>query len=95
MALPIEEYALVGDRRTAALIGTNGSVDWLCLPGFDSPASFAALLGTEENGFWRLAPTGHYQVSRHYLGASSALETTFTTDEGEITLTFISPLSTR
>jgi GH15 family glucan-1,4-alpha-glucosidase len=91
MALPIEEYALVGDRRTAALIGTNGSVDWLCLPGFDSPASFAALLGTEENGFWRLAPTGPYQVRRRYIGASSALETTFTTDAGEITLTDVMP----
>jgi GH15 family glucan-1,4-alpha-glucosidase len=91
MALPIEEYALVGDRRTAALVGTNGSVDWLCLPGFDSPASFAALLGTEDNGFWRLAPTGTYRVRRRYIGASSALETTFTTDEGEITLTDVMP----
>ncbi|HVX54078.1 glycoside hydrolase family 15 protein [Nocardioides sp.] len=91
MALPIKEYALIGDRRTAALVGSNGSVDWLCLPGFDSPASFAALLGTEENGFWRLAPTGSYQVRRRYIGASSALETTFTTAEGEITLTDVMP----
>ena len=58
MALPIEDYALIGDRRTAALVGTNGSVDWLCLPRFDSPACLAGLLGTDDHGHWQLVPDG-------------------------------------
>src|SRR5712692_5846372 len=55
---PVEDYALIGDTHTAALVGRNGSIDWLCLPGFDSGACFAALLGGEEHGFWRIAPVG-------------------------------------
>ena len=54
--LRIEDYALLGDTHTAALVGTNGSIDWLCLPRFDSGACFAALLGDEKNGFWQIAP---------------------------------------
>ena len=56
MAGRIEDYALIGDMQTAALVCNNGTVDWLCLPRFDSPAIFAGLLGTDEHGFWRLAP---------------------------------------
>ena len=56
--LRIEGYALLGDTQTAALVGANGSIDWLCLPRFDSGACFAALLGTEQNGFWQIAPAG-------------------------------------
>ena len=62
MALPIEDYALIGDRHTAALVGRDGSVDWLCLPRFDSPACFAALLGTEDHGRWQLGPVGEYDA---------------------------------
>ena len=93
MALPIEDYALVGDRGTAALIGKDGSVDWLCLPRFDSPACFAALLGDEENGRWRLGPadTEGAVATRRYVGASALLETTFTTADGEVTLLDVMP----
>ncbi len=89
--LPIEDYALLGDRRTAALVGTNGSIDWLCLPRFDSPACFAALLGTRDHGHWQFVPADPYSVSRRYLGHSAALETTFTTDSGELTLLDVMP----
>ena len=55
MALRIEDYAIIGDTETGALVGTNGSIDWLCAPRFDSPAFFTALLGTEANGHWLIA----------------------------------------
>lgn len=97
MALPIEDYALIGDRGTAALVGRDGSIDWLCLPRFDSPACFAALLGTPEHGRWLLAPaalasdTESVAVSRRYVGPSSMLETTFTTEGGEVVLLDLMP----
>ncbi|WP_395659425.1 glycoside hydrolase family 15 protein, partial [Nocardioides sp.] len=91
MALPIEDYALIGDRRTAALVGRDGSVDWLCLPQFDSSACFAALLGTEDHGRWQLCPVGEHEVSRRYLDGSAVLETTFTTTEGTVTVTDLMP----
>jgi GH15 family glucan-1,4-alpha-glucosidase len=58
MALPIEDYAIIADTQTSALVGRNGSIDWLCVPRFDSGAIFAALLGTEENGHWTIVPAG-------------------------------------
>ena len=91
MALPIEDYALIGDRRTAALVGTNGSVDWLCLPNFDSAACLAGLLGTDDHGHWQLVPDGSYTTERRYVGASAVLETTFTTSDGVVTLTDLMP----
>jgi GH15 family glucan-1,4-alpha-glucosidase len=91
MAQPIEDYALVGDRRSGALIGRNGSVDWLCLPRFDSAACFAGLLGTDEHGHWQLCPVDEYDVHRRYVDASAVLETTFTTATGEVTLTDAMP----
>ncbi|HXH78796.1 glycoside hydrolase family 15 protein [Nocardioides sp.] len=94
MALPIEDYALVGDRGTAALIGADGSVDWLCLPRFDSPACFAALLGGPEHGRWLLAPAQGEGVttSRRYVGNSAILETTFTTPTGVLVLRDVMPV---
>jgi GH15 family glucan-1,4-alpha-glucosidase len=81
----LEEYALIGDTQTAALVSTKGSIDWLCLPRFDSGACFAALLGDESNGFWRLAPlAGGRATSRRYRSGSLVLETTFTTDQGSV-----------
>jgi len=93
MPLPIEDYALIGDRGTAALVGLDGSIDWLCLPRFDSPACFAALLGSPENGRWLLGPTdpGGVTVSRRYVGRSTLLETTFTSPEGEVRLLDVMP----
>jgi GH15 family glucan-1,4-alpha-glucosidase len=92
MALPIEDYALIGDRGTAALVGKDGSIDWLCLPRFDSPACFAALLGTEEHGRWLLAPADEVvSTSRRYVDGTALLETTFTTSDGEVVLLDVMP----
>lgn len=85
MVSRIEDYALLGDLQTAALVGRDGSIDWLCLPRFDSPACFAALLGDEEAGFWRLAPQGAGDcTSRKYRGDTLILETEWTTDAGSV-----------
>ncbi|HEY7244743.1 MAG TPA: glycoside hydrolase family 15 protein [Xanthobacteraceae bacterium] len=86
MALRIEDYALIGDLETAALVGRNGSIDWLCLPRFDSDSCFAALLGKPENGRWIIAPEQKAEVSRRYRGDSLILETAFTTREGRALL---------
>ena len=83
MALPIEEYGIIGDTHTAALVGSNGSIDWLCLPRFDSAACFASLLGDESNGYWKIAPAGQVRrSSRHYHLDTLVLETEFETDTG-------------
>ena len=94
MALSIEDYALVGDRGTAALIGRDGSVDWLCLPRFDSPACFAALLGGPEHGRWLLAAADEDGVTtgREYIGNSAILETTFSTPSGVLVLRDVMPV---
>jgi GH15 family glucan-1,4-alpha-glucosidase len=83
----IEDYALLGDCQSAALVALNGSIDWLCLPRFDSDACFAALVGTEENGFWKIAPLSPVlHVKRAYRDGSLALETEITTAEGTVVL---------
>ena len=83
----IEDYALIGDCATAALVGRDGSIDWLCLPRFDSPACLAALLGSPEHGRWLIAPAGAVtKVERHYLDGSLVLATTFETGDGAVEL---------
>ncbi|NEW88132.1 glycoside hydrolase family 15 protein [Rhodopseudomonas sp. WA056] len=83
----IEDYAMIGDCETAALVGRNGSIDWLCWPAFDSEACFAALLGSEANGRWKIAPAKEIvRCSRRYRGDSLILETTFETATGAFTL---------
>jgi GH15 family glucan-1,4-alpha-glucosidase len=83
----IEDYALIGDTRTAALVGANGSIDWFCAPRFDAPACFAALLGDEGNGSWRIAPSDESATSsRAYRDRTLVLETTFVTDTGSVRL---------
>ncbi|MEU6732308.1 glycoside hydrolase family 15 protein [Streptomyces physcomitrii] len=88
----IEDYALIGDHQSAALVSTSGSVDWLCLPRFDSPACFAALLGQEDNGHWRLAPEGAGSCTRRaYAPGSLVLESVWETPEGAVKVTDFMP----
>lgn len=91
MAGRIEDYALIGDGRTAALVGRDGSVDWLCWPRFDSAACFAALLGTEDHGFWKIAPAGDATSSWTYREGSLVLETTHETASGSVRVTDYMP----
>ncbi len=92
MAGRIEDYALIGDLQTAALVHRNGSIDWLCLPRFDSGACFAALLGGPENGYWRLSPAGHTTGStRRYVDDSLVLETVWETPSGTVRVTDFMP----
>lgn len=93
MAGSISDYALIGDCETAALVCRDGSIDWLCWPRFDSGACFAALLGTPDNGSWRIAPAGaEASRRRHYRGDTLILETEFETDEGAVTLIDFMPI---
>ncbi len=92
MAARIEDYALIGDLQTAALVSRDGSVDWMCVPRFDSGACFAALLGTPKNGRWLLAPKGEVRSRRRYLDDSLVLETEHTTADGVVTVTDFMPL---
>jgi GH15 family glucan-1,4-alpha-glucosidase len=81
----IEDYALLGDMQSAALVSTAGTVDWLCVPRFDSPSCFAALLGDTEHGCWRIAPAdGSVATSRRYRPGTLVLETDFETDGGAV-----------
>ncbi len=87
MTTPIEDYALIGNTRTAALVGRDGSIDWLCAPRFDSDACFAALLGTREHGRWLLAPAAKVRtVRRRYRSETLVLETEFETADGIVRL---------
>jgi GH15 family glucan-1,4-alpha-glucosidase len=90
----IEDYGLIGNMHSAALVGRDGSIDWLCLPRFDSPACFAALIGTVDNGRWQVSPAGDVlATSRRYLPDTAVLETRFETATGAVTLTDFMPLS--
>ena len=95
MPLPIEEYALIGDCHTAALVGRDGSIDWLCLPRLDSGACFAALLGGPEYGRWLLAPSsGVRKVHRAYRDETLVLDTEFETGSGAVRVIDCMSLST-
>ncbi|MGB6539046.1 MAG: glycoside hydrolase family 15 protein [Xanthobacteraceae bacterium] len=91
MAARIEDYALIGDCTSAALIARDGSIDWLCWPRFDSEACFAALLGGPEHGRWLIGPRAHARVSRRYRPNALVLETHFETPEGAATLVDFMP----
>jgi len=93
MGARIEDYGLIGDCETAALVSKDGSIDWLCWPRFDSGACFAALLGNSKNGRWRIAPAqAKSRITRRYRPATLILETTFTTADGEVTVIDFMPL---
>jgi GH15 family glucan-1,4-alpha-glucosidase len=87
----IEDYAIVGDMQSAALVSADGSVDWLCLPRFDSDACFSALLGSDDHGLWRLAPAGEATRSRRYAGDTLILETVWQTATGSVRVTDFMP----
>ncbi|MEB0013167.1 glycoside hydrolase family 15 protein [Glaciimonas sp. Gout2] len=94
MPLPIEEYAMIGDCHTAALVGRDGSIDWLCLPRFDSGACFAALLGAPEHGRWLIAPKAEIRsTQRQYRDGTLILETEFETVEGIVRIVDCMPVS--
>ena len=89
---PIEEYALIGDCETAALVSRAGSIDWLCWPTFSSAAVFAAMLGTRDHGFWKICPANSSaQIQRRYLDSTLTVETTFSTPDGEVRLVDFMP----
>src|SRR5512146_1045804 len=90
----IEDYDMIGDCHSAALVSSDGSMDWLCLPRFDSGACFAALIGGSENGRWQIAPAAEIRaVRRRYRGDTLILETDFETDHGAATLVDFMPMN--
>ena len=94
MALPLEDYAVIGDRHTVALVGSNGSIDWLCLPRFDSAACLTKLLGDEHGSSWLLGPDeAEVTVSRAYVPETLALVTTYSSARGEVRVTDVMPMS--
>ncbi len=96
MAAKIEDYALIGDCETAALVDTNGSLDWLCWPNFSSDACFAALIGTEEHGYWKIAPLdAGWRTTRKYRAHTLILETTFEHEDGAVRLIDFMPVRSR
>ena len=87
LSIPIEDYAMIGDCHTAALVSKHGSIDWLCFPHFDSPACFAALLGTADPRHWSISPAEPIRsMSRRYREGTLILETVFETDSGSVVL---------
>ncbi len=91
--MKIEDYGFLSDTETAALVGRNGSMDWLCIPRFDSAAVFARLLGTEDNGYWQIAPKAEVKATRRrYRGDTLILETEFETADGCVRLVDVMPL---
>ena len=89
---PLEDYALIGNMISAALVARDGSIDWLCLPRFDSAACFAALLGGPDNGRWLICPAdAGAKASRRYIADTAVLQTRFDTAQGSVTVTDFMP----
>src|ERR1051325_7688321 len=92
---PVRDYALIGDSHTAALVSTDGSMDWCCWPRFDSPAVFCRLLDARKGGHSQLRPAAEFKSTRSYVSASNVLQTEFETDEGRARLTDFMPAEER
>jgi GH15 family glucan-1,4-alpha-glucosidase len=89
---PIEDYGLIGDCHSAALVGSRGSLDWLCLPRFDSPSVFARILDLERGGSWSIHPTARFRAEHRYLRNTNVLETVFTGERGKVRLLDFMPV---
>jgi GH15 family glucan-1,4-alpha-glucosidase len=89
----IQDYAIIGDGRSAALISNRGSIDWLCWPRFDSASFFAAIIDPKTGGHWSIRPTREAQVSRHYLDKTNVLETRFSSESGEVLVNDFMPVT--
>jgi GH15 family glucan-1,4-alpha-glucosidase len=89
---PIEHYGIIGNLRTVALVALDGSIDWCCLPEFDSPSVFAAILDNQKGGRFRVAPAGPYRSEQHYIEGTNVLQTVFEIKGGRLTVTDFMPL---
>lgn len=89
----IQDYAIIGDGRSAALVSNSGSIDWLCWPRFDSAAIFAAMLDPDAGGRWSISPSDESKVTRRYLDKTNVLETTFSTSTAKIVLSDFMPVT--
>src|SRR5258708_33426755 len=94
--MKIEDYGIIGDMHTAALVGKNGSIDWLCMPRFDSDACFASILGDENNGCWQIIPAEPSWTSSHcYQGETLLLDTEFETPSGIVGIVDCMPINSK
>ena len=93
MTKPIEDYGMIGDCRSCALISNEASIDFMCLPDFDSPAQFCKLLDEEKGGFFQIKPEGFFQTHQRYFGQTNVLETNFFDSDGSVCITDFMPIS--
>jgi len=93
--LPIEEYGLIGDCRSSALVGSDGSIDWLCLPRFDDASLFGRLVDVSRGGFWRIAPRGPHQVQQRYQDRTNILQTVAASSAGHLLVTDFMPVAAK
>src|SRR5438270_5012465 len=89
----IQDYAIIGNGRSAALISNRGSLDWLCWPRFDSASIFGAIIDPKIGGYWSVQPAGDSRTSRRYIDSTNVLETTFSADSGKMVLTDFMPVT--